>query len=316
MLTFLDVLTATVLPVLLITAFGYLLGRYQEIDVESVNTVTLYILAPALVFESLSTSSLSESTVFDVATGFVLFTVGMIVISEIVSRMYGITGSDRDALVVTSSFPNVGNFGIPVAAFAFGTVGRSVAVLIMITQIVVMYTFGTYLTTRSIDVSLTSAIKRILGIPVLYAVPIAIIVRVFDAVPPPENEIMRSITLLSDAAIPMFLIILGVQLTRTESSRQIADTLPALGLKSIVAPVVGLGSVFLLGIENSDVVGTFLIECAAPAAVTPLLLLIEFGNSKEGGGPSYAGTVIVVTLATCLPAVGLFIFLVQEGIVP
>lgn len=316
MASLIGVLTATVLPVLAVAGVGYALGRYEEVDVGSLNTVTLYVLTPALVFESLATTSLSGATVADVAVGFTAFTLAMVVVGEGFARVVGVTGSDRDAMVVTSAFPNVGNFGIPVAAFAFGAVGRSTAVLVMVTQTVIVYTFGAYLTTRNSGVSLRDAIRGILRIPVLYAVPVAVLVRALDAVPSAESEVMRTVGLLADAAIPMFLLVLGLQLGRTESGRRIADTLPAIGLKSVVAPVVGVACVFAFGIDDPAVAGTFLIGCAAPAAITPLLFLIEFGGHETGSGPTYASTVIVTTLATCLPAVGLVILAVRSGLLP
>lgn len=312
----LSVLASTVAPVLVVAGIGYVLGRYMEVDVEALNTVTLYVLTPALVFESLATTAITSRTAFQLVAGFSVFTLAMLVVAEGVGRLLDVGGARHDALVVTSAFPNTGNFGIPVAAFAFGALGRSTAVLVMITQTVLTYTLAAYVTTRSTGESLRDAVEGILRIPVLYAVVAALVVRWFDAVPPTDGEVMRTVSLLGDAAIPMFLLILGLQLAATQSGTSLAETAPALGLKSVVAPVVGFGSLLLVGIDDPAVAGAFLVECAAPAAVTPLLFLIEFGERPAGVGPDYASTVILGTLATSLPAVGLIIVAVQTGVLP
>jgi len=72
-------LTTAILPVLAIAAVGYLLGTLRDVEVDPLATVTMYVLTPALVFHSLTTTDLGGREVAAVTGGVVLFTAVMVV---------------------------------------------------------------------------------------------------------------------------------------------------------------------------------------------------------------------------------------------
>jgi hypothetical protein len=81
---------------------------------------------------------------------------------------------------------------------------------------------------------------------------------------------------------------------------------------------VGVAVALAVGFQNPTVAPTFVLECATPTAVTPLLLVVEFG---EEGGPAgepsvaeYVGTAILVTTVLSVPALTLLIALLQSGL--
>ena len=125
-------LTEAILPVFLTATVGYTLGRWREINVDGIVTVTIYVLLPALVFHSLVTSPIEEGTALTLGLGVVTYTLGMLVIAGGIGLMIGESGATYGGLLLSSSFPNAGNYGIPLAAFAFGAVGRSAAVLYIV----------------------------------------------------------------------------------------------------------------------------------------------------------------------------------------
>jgi predicted permease len=127
-------LTTAILPVLAIAGGGYFIGTWWEIDVDPLNTVTLQLLLPALAFHSLATSTLSGTATGQIVLGVIVFVCVMIGIAEGTGRVLGTTDPFLSALVLASVFPNSGNFGIPLSEFAFGTVGRTTAVLFVTVQ--------------------------------------------------------------------------------------------------------------------------------------------------------------------------------------
>ncbi len=73
-MSLLSALTSAILPVLSVAAVGFLLGTVCGIEVEALGTVTIYILTPALVFHSLTTTSLGGKTALTPAAGVAAFT--------------------------------------------------------------------------------------------------------------------------------------------------------------------------------------------------------------------------------------------------
>ncbi|MFB6266751.1 MAG: AEC family transporter [Halodesulfurarchaeum sp.] len=313
-MSFVSALTQAILPVLAIAGVGFLLGRIRDIDVDALSTVTIYILTPALVFSSLATSSLGGQAVASLVAGVIAFTVLMVGLAEVVATALGETGAVRSGLVLTSAFPNAGNYGIPLSAFAFGAVGRSTAVLFISVQAVLMYTLGVYVASRGALERWTSAFAAVFKLPLVYAVLAAGIARVLDVVPPATSPPMEAITLTGDAAIPVMLIMLGIQLANTDYGTTLSRVWAPVGLKMLVAPVIGVGMALLLGFANPDVGRVFVLECAMPAAITPLMLTIEYRRGDEGlGGPEYVSTAIFVSTVLSVPVLAVLITLLQSG---
>ena len=163
-------LTDAILPVLSIAAVGYALGRGRDVDVDGIATVTIYVLTPALVFHSLVTTPIGEATAFVLGAGVVAYTLGMLAIAAGVGSALGESGATYGGLLLSSSFPNAGNYGIPLAAFAFGAVGRSTAVLYIVFQSVLMYTAGVSIASEGASTSVRDAVVEIFRLPLVYAV--------------------------------------------------------------------------------------------------------------------------------------------------
>ncbi|WP_336001011.1 AEC family transporter [Halorientalis halophila] len=312
-----SVLGSAVLPVVAVAVVGYALGRTRDVAVEPLSDITLYVLAPALVFYSLVTSPIAGPTVARLFGGVIAFVVGMVALAELVGRGLGEEEPTLGALVLSSTFSNAGNYGIPLSAFAFGALGRSTAVLFLVAQNVLMYTVGVYVAARGEAGSTRGALVRVFRLPLIYAVAAAAIVRATDAAPPTDTALMETIRLTGDAAIPVMLLMLGIQLANSGGGTPVARTMPASTLKLIVAPV--FAAVIALGLGLTGTVGkVFVLECAMPAAVTPLMLTIEFGSDgfEEGlSAADYVSTTILVTTLASLVTLTVLITILQSGLV-
>ncbi|SIR47909.1 hypothetical protein SAMN05421858_2419 [Haladaptatus litoreus] len=313
-MSLLSALTNAILPVLSVAAVGFLLGTLRDIDVDALGTVTIYILTPALVFHSLTTTSIGGKTALNLAVAVVVFTLGMVVVAEFVGRALGESEPVLGALVLASSFPNAGNYGIPLSQFAFGEVGRSTAILYIAAQSVLTYTVGVYLASRGNGTSNLSALKEVFKLPLVYAVLAAGIARALGFVPPVDSAAMETLKLTGDAAIPVMLLMLGIQLANTDSGAAITRVGASNVMKLLVAPVVAVGVVFLLGFEDLTVARVFVLECAMPAAITPLILSIEYDEGGVGlSAPEYVSTAIFVSTLASVPVLTLLIAVLQSG---
>ncbi|MFD1586056.1 AEC family transporter [Halorientalis brevis] len=312
-MSLLSVLTSAVLPVVAVAGVGYVLGSVRDVNVEPLSTVTIFVLAPALVFYSLLTTPISGSTVARLFGGVVAFTVAIVAIAEGAGRFLGEREPILGAFVLTSTFSNAGNYGIPLSAFAFGALGRSTAVLYIAVQSVLMYTVGVYVASRGQAASMRGALGKVFRLPLVYAVVAAGVVRAFDLAPPTDTAAMETIRLTGEAAIPVMLLMLGIQLAGPVGGATVRRVAPATVLKLLVAPIVALG--VALGVGLTGTVGrVFVLECAMPAAVTPLMLTIEFGDgAREFSAADYVSTTILVSTLGSLVTLTALIAVLQSG---
>jgi hypothetical protein len=314
----LDIFLSAILPIVCIAAVGFVLGRMRDVDPGPLNTAVVYVLAPALVLHSLLATEIAGATLLKLAAAATVYTLGMVVLVELAGRAVGLEDPTLAALVLVATFPNAGNYGIPVSSFAFGAVGRGTAVLYIAVQSVLVYTVGVYIASRSGGSAGLGAVKRVFRIPLVYAVALALVMRWVGVVPALDSTAMETLGLVGNASIPVMLLILGIQLSGTDFGAALPAVGAATALKMVVAPVVAVGITLTVGFENATVARTFVLECAMPAAVTPLILLIEFAGDVEVGGvtaPEFVSTVVAVTTLVSVPLLTVLISVLESGAV-
>ncbi|WP_135822600.1 AEC family transporter [Halostella litorea] len=314
-MSLLSALTSSILPVLSVAGVGYALGTVRDVDVDPLAVVSLYVLSPALVFHSLATTPIAGGTAATLFVAVGAFTVLMMAAAEGLGRASGEGRPTLGSLVLTSSFPNAGNFGIPLSAFAFGAIGRSTAVLFIAAQSVLMYTLGVYVASRNGVGSTREAALKVFKLPLIYAVVAAVAARAAGVVPAAGTPAMETLKLTGDSAIPVMLLLLGIQLANTSSGTPTRRVSPAVALKLFVAPVVALGVALAVGLDGS-IGRVFVLECAMPAAVTPLMLTVEFGGDADGlSAADYVSTAVLVTTLLGTVTLTVLIWLLQSGAV-
>ncbi|MFB6195333.1 MAG: AEC family transporter [Haloplanus sp.] len=317
MTSLLSIFATAILPIITLAGVGFVLGRRRDLDIDPLNTVTVYVLAPALVFHSVATATLAESTLVRIGVATAAYMLAMIVIAEGVGRLTGESEPILSALVLVSAFPNSGNYGIPLSEFAFGADGRSTAVLYLTVQAVFIYTVGIYIAQRGGGSRGFRGMKRALQVPLVYAVLAAVLARWAGVVPPTGSTAMQTVALVGNASIPLMLLILGIQLADTDYGAAFSRVGTATVLKMAVAPAVGVGVALLVDFGNPTVARTFVLECATPAAITPLLLVVEFGGESAGDGLSvaeYVSTVVLVTTLLSVPVLTLLVAALEAGL--
>ncbi|WP_276273977.1 AEC family transporter [Haloarcula litorea] len=309
--------TGAVGPILVIAAVGYLLTRVADIDVTSLNTVGLYVLVPALAFHSIATTDLSGAAIVKLGVGVIAYALVMVGVAWIAGRLVGESGPLLGAMMLAAAIPNSGFIGIPLSEFAFGDVGRTTAVLYLTIQNLIVYTLGVYIASRGTDRSALRSVKEIFRLPLVYAVIAAVLVRGLGLVPTGETALMETLRLVGDSSIPIMLLILGVQLADTDVSAVSRTVTPSV-LKLGVAPMIGIGIALALGFDNPTVARVFILECATPAAVIPLALIIEYADVRAVDGitaPEYLSTTIFVTTVIGTVVLTALVALLQSGVI-
>lgn len=320
-MSFVSAVTSAVLPVLLVAGVGYALGSLRDIDVDGLGTVAVYVLTPALVFTSLVNTHLGGETVARIAVGFLAVAAVLVAGTEAIGRLTGQSTAGRSTLVLTSAFPNCGNYGIPLSAFAFGAIGRTTAVVFVAVQSVVVYTLGVWIASRAGGSRGLTAMREVFTLPLLYALLAAGLVRFLGIAPPADSSLMSVLTMVGNAAIPVMLLVLGIQLANTDASASLRQVATPTTVKLVVAPLVAAGVALALarlglGFTDAAVGRTFVLEWATPAAVTPLVLTVEFAREGDIQGlspPEYVSSVVLISTLVSVVTVAATIAALNAG---
>ena len=312
-----SVFTSAILPIVAVGGVGYLLGSVRDVDTDALNTVTVYVLAPALVLYSLATTTLGQSTLARLTVAVVAFHLLAILVAEVAGRAVGASRTALAALVLVTAFPNTGNYGIPVSNFAFGTTGRATAVVALSVQAVLIYTVGVYVAGRGSGGGVLAGVRRVFSVPLVYAVAVALLARWFGVVPPTDSTAMTTLQLVGDSAIPVMLLLVGIQLARTDVGSTLSAVGGAVGLKMVVAPILGVGVAVAVGFSDPVVARTFVLETAMPSAVTPVILVGEFAEGEVAGVPvtEFVSTAILATTLASVVTLTAVIAILRTGVV-
>lgn len=299
--------THAILPVFAVAGLGYVLGRFRGTDARPVSTVTIYVLVPALVFDSLVGTSIGGVTGGKVVLAAVLMTFVMWGASEVVAHLVSTDRGTRDGLVLSGGFPNTANYGIPLSVFAFPGVGRATAVLYVIGSSVMINTAGVYVAARG-DGSSLSSLRRVFKLPLIYAIALAALVNYLGICVP--STAMETVGLLGDSAVPVMLLVLGLQLAHTKPVGGLRKVGAASVLRLLVAPVLAVPVVLALGFSDPDVARVVVLESSMPVAVTTILLTLEFRGDAD-----YVSTAVLVTTLASVVTLTVLISVLQSGVV-
>jgi hypothetical protein len=138
--------------------------------------------------------------------------------------------------------------------------------------------------------------------PALYGVAAALLV-LQSGRPVPET-IMRPVTMLSDAALPVMILILGMQLERAVWPSRPWIVVLAVAISLLVAPVVALGLCSVLGISGAARQAAVILS-SMPVAVITTIFALEFELSPE----FVTSAVFVSTVASPLTLTPLIAYL-------
>lgn len=291
----LKLLVDVVLPVFAVILVGGLVGGWFRLDVRHVNRLALYAAVPALAFRAMAELALGEIPAARLLFAYAAFLLAAAAVAALVGVR--LSASARRALVGTSVLGNAANLNLPVALFAFGPAGLDRALILYVATALLVFTIGPGLLGAA--VSPGRALRTILAFPVLWATLAGLLVNAAGTSLPLAAG--RAVDLLADAAIPMVLLTLGVQLARTGRHWPSRRAWAGVALKLGAGPLLAAGAGLAVGLTGLDL-AVLVLMGAMPTAVNAVMLAIEFGGDAEQVGDTVvAGTAVaLVTLPIVL----------------
>jgi predicted permease len=134
------------------------------------------------------------------------------------------------------------------------------------------YTGGVFLAASG-QRSVRDALLGVARIPAVYGAAAAVTTMSLGIQLP--AAVMSPITLLSDAAVPMMILVLGMQLERASWPRRPGVVATAVVISLVLTPLVALGVAHLVGLRGAAFQAGVL-QASMPTAVITTILAVEF----------------------------------------
>ena len=236
-----------VVPVLLIGAFGYVLGRARPIDLGPITALAVSVLVPGVAFDSLTHATFPRTLVWQLLLHVLLQLACLGLLALVASWLVGWKGRAQAGLLLASLFSNSGNVGLPIARFAFGEEGFAIAGGWFAMSALTMQTVGIFIAARA-HAGPRVALRHFVRLPVTYAMLAGLAVNVAGVTVP--GPIAKASQLLSSGSIAVLLVLLGLQLARLPLGAEVRGATVATVLRLFVAPPVAWLTGRAVGLEG------------------------------------------------------------------
>lgn len=264
-------LLSVVIPAAIVVFAGYLAGRKLELDLATLTKLTLYVLSPALIVDSMLRTELPAEEGARIALAFAIATIVLFGIVTAIARVARMDRPAETSLLAASLFPNTGNLGLSLTLLALGQEGLQRAIVTYLASAVLVFGVGPALVSGG---GVKRGVKTTLRLPLMWGLVIGIGLRALGIELP--LGIDDGIHLLAQAAVPVLLLTLGMQVSRTRFTPHGPDFFTA-GLRLGVGPLVAYAAGRAVGLDHLAL-QVFVLQCATPTAVNALLVAAEFGG--------------------------------------
>jgi predicted permease len=275
-----------VLPVLIVFLIGFAVQKWKKIEIKPVSTVAIYIMTPCLVFRTFYSSELNIQSFYMVVFA-LLILISLIVLNKIYARIKKYDQSMEGGLILSTAFMNAGNYGTPIILFAYGEVGFDYAVMYLVLQSILMNCVGVYYAAKG-KAGVGIAVKEVLKMPATYAFLIGILLKLLN-ISVPTNLIL-TVDIIAEAAIPTVMIILGMQLARIKWGNFEWGVLTySTIVRLLISPLIAYGITRMLPMDPM-MAKVLIVSAAMPSAATIVMYAVQFDSQ-----PRLVSSVTLVT---------------------
>ncbi len=290
-----------ILPVFLIAATGFFFARKSGADLQSLANSVLYLFAPSLVFSALIKSHVESDLLGRLALFMALYTALFCLLAFCTSRCCKFDNDTTRAFTLTTSMVNIGNFGLPLVFFAYGEASLDISVVLFVLFNIPLGTLAIIIA-QGRGAKWREALGNTMKIPIFYGVALAILCKLINWQPP--EFILRTTDLLGQATIPVMLVLLGMQLSRSKIRQNWGFFGLSTAFRLLVGPLIAVALTGLLGFDGLTR-KIVILQTSTPSAVLPLLYTIRFGTRPD----LVSGTILLSTLCSAFTLTGLLYWL-------
>ncbi|MEC0331248.1 AEC family transporter [Paenibacillus macerans] len=274
--TVLATLLHVIVPLSIPVIAGALLARFRGLDTKPLLTLYLYVLSPAIIFDTLMNAHISSGDVFSTIGFSLLNLVLMWGLAKAGGRLLKLDAPEAAGLTLISTLTNSANYGLPLVLLAFGQLGLDKASLYVITQMIIVNTVGVYFAARS-QFSVKSAIRSVFALPAIYAAAVAFFLRITHLQLP--AEITQGVSMVAGAYSPVVLTVLGAQMVKVgrpdAATAKRSAVWAGIAVRLAAAPVAAYAALTVLGITGT-LFSVLFILASMPVAVNAVVLAERF----------------------------------------
>lgn len=275
-----------VFPVVIVFSLGYLLQRFNPVNIGSVANVSIYIFLPSLVFTSLYESEIGIDFV-NISMFFIILFMLIIFIIKILSYIFEWNQRVESGSILATAFMNGGNYALPVIMFSLGESAMPYAIFCFVISSIFMSLFGVYFASRGSQ-GMKTAVATVLKMPTTYAVILAFsLQRLPWSIP---DSLFSMLKVVGNAAIPTMMVLLGAQLSTITFKKIKWMRVTSLSfIRMIISPILGFLIIWFMKIDGI-VVYVLMIISSMPSSITMTMFSIEFDTE-----PRLVSSVTLVT---------------------
>lgn len=287
-----ELLATNIAPIIIVAAIGGLVQRIFDLDPVPLSRAIFYAFGPALVFESIVTTTISAGDMLTMGIFAVLLPTLIGAIAFLVSRLLSLDAGTTSAVVLVTMFLNAGNYALPLVEFAFGAEGLAWATIFFIVHALMLNSIAIFIASAGKE-PISRALLQMLKVPAIYAIPLAFLMRTATFTLPLFIE--RSVELLGDASIPSMLFLLGMQIVRAGKPKCWGLISLVTVLRLVVSPLLGFPLARMIGLTGAGF-NAGVTESAMPGPVMATVLATEFEVQSD----LVTGAVLITTLLSPL----------------
>ena len=269
-----------VLPAFLIFGAGFIGQKLLKLDIKSISTMSLYLMLPFLTFDTFYSNVLNIEYFY-----MFLFTCLLALIMITLTVLFGFfikaDKTQMSAMLLGTIFPNSGNYGAPVAMFAFGAIGFQYAVIFMVIHAFLMNTIGIFIASYGSEktTSIKDSLMRVIKMPVLYGFLFGVLFQLLHIELP--STIQDGISLVGSASIPTVMLILGMQLAEIKPQKfelKYVNTVTI--FRMLISPLLAVVLVNFMPV-NDMIKNVYILLAAMPIAANTTLLAVQFNVKPD-----------------------------------
>ncbi|MDH7569878.1 MAG: AEC family transporter [Armatimonadota bacterium] len=285
------ILLSVILPVFLLIGVGVLLDRRFRLDLPTLSRLNFHAFVPAISFVKLFETDVSPAQLASLGVFTLAHVLALLGICRVLF-LHRALRPHATALTLGALFYNAGNYGLPLTLLAFGDRGVGVLATILVVQNVLTFTVGVCLLEHRMR-GAGSVARAMLRVPVVWAVAAALALRELHLSPP--AQVLTPMRYLADGLVPVALLTLGAQLSRTRLSGHLSALAAGAVVRLVLSPLLAAAMVPLFRFQW-PVSAVVVAAAGFPVAVNVYILTAEYG--QDGGFASQ--TILVTTLASAL----------------
>ncbi len=292
-----------VLPVFLIAGVGFGARRALTIDPRPIGRLSLYVLVPTLLFNSMLTAKMGGDEIVRIGIYAVVLTVSLVLVGFASGAIMRLKRAETSGLTLALTFMNAVNYGLPVNLFAFGQDGFDRAAVFAVFETTLTFSLAVFVAARG-TMPWRQALLPLIKMPVLWAAALGITLRALGVELP--LPLQRAVTILSGAAVPVVILLLGMQIAGLRPQRIGRSVVVAMVGRLGLAPAIGLLLVALLS-PDPLTAKVLVLEAAMPTSVNVTLLATEFDAA-----PELVATVALLTTLASILTVSIWVMVLQS----